>query len=187
MTFKTFLHDYSIHSAILLLFIWLLRPRKSILGEELTSDVVCLKTHTGMRVLAGFVGILGLFFLLISAALYANPDGIEWGTAIPCTLFSLGILYWVVKVFTFRIEANSQGLRYSAAAKNVLAQWSELKSITWKERRVCHVIDTQNGSFPVSAHLEGAILLFKMIQKHRPDLISIGYADSISPQSTGLS
>ncbi|MBK8726474.1 MAG: hypothetical protein IPL96_10655 [Holophagaceae bacterium] len=178
---KKFVQEFWIHAAILLVFVWLLRPRKSILGDELTGDSVSLRTHGGMRVLAAGVGVLGAFFLLISLALFQDPEGINWATALPCTLISLGMLVWVWKAFSFRIEAGLAGIRYTAAFHKVIAEWSDVESVAWAPRSSAHVVKTRLGSIPVASNLEKVPLLMKMIERHRPDLFKGATVNPIIP------
>lgn len=177
----TFIRDYSIHAAILLVFIWLIRPKKSVLGQELLAGSISIRTHAGMRVLAAGVGVLGFFFTLLCLALLQSPDGIEWGVVVPCMLMSIGMLLWVWKAFTFRIEADQTGIRYKAAFRRVLATWQDLESIQFKSHPGVYIIATRAGGIPVATTLENVPLLFKLVQLNRPDLFQGSQASPIVP------
>lgn len=179
----TFIRDYSIHAGFLMLFVWLLRPKKSILGPALLSDAISIRTHLGMRILAGAIGLLDLLFAFICFALFMNPDGIEWGVALPCSLITLGMLFWVWKVFTFRIEADAQGLRYSSAFRKVVASWADLVGIQFKNHPGVYLVTTSKGGIPIATTLDHVPLLLKLMQQHRPDLFSGARAIPVAPVS----
>ncbi len=179
----TLIRDYSIHAGFLLLFVWLLRPKKSILGQALLSDAITIRTHLGMRILAGAIGLLGILFSFMCFALFMNPDGVEWGVALPCSLITLGMLFWVWKVFTFRIEADAQGLRYSAALRRVVANWSDLAAIQFKARPGMYLVSTSKGGIPIATTLDHVPLLLKLVEKYRPDLFSGAQATPLAPVS----
>jgi len=160
--------QYAIHAALLGIFGWLIRPKKR-LGDAGTG-ACSLKSHGGMRVLAGLVGLLGVFLLLLSGTFFLDQDGIQWGQGLACTGLSLGVLYWVARVFSLRVEADARGLRYGCGFRKVEADWGAVEAIDWDPRGACHRVRTRGGSFPVSASLEGTGTFLAICARHRPDL-----------------
>lgn len=160
--------QHAIQAAILALFAWLIRPKRR-LGDG-GSGACSLRSHWGMRVLAVLVGLLGVFLLLLSGTMFLDPEGIPWGQALACTGLSLGVLYWVARVFSLRVEADARGVRYAAGFRKVEADWGSVEAVDWNPRAGCHRVRTRRGSFPVSSSLEGAGAFLGLCARHRPDL-----------------